>query len=91
MTFGTDPSLVFSEILGVIKGSEQAIGTQKQCLDRNTYLSHGRQGTFDHVKGAIYGLFNRYTEIKRKRQEYDAADRSAQFGNPPDGNHSIGL
>jgi hypothetical protein len=77
LTFGVDPALVFGEILGVIKGSEQAIGTRQRCLDQNSYLSKGRQGMFSHTKDAVYHLFNRYTELKRERQEYDAADRSA--------------
>ena len=73
-----DPALVFSEILGVIKGSEKTIGTQQRCLDRETYLSSGRQGIFSHAKEAVYELFVAYTKLKRQRQEYDAADRLAE-------------
>ena len=74
---GPDPALVFGEILGVIKGSEKAIGTQSRCLDLDTYLSSGRQGMFSHTKEAVYDLFTVYTKLKREKQEYDAADRSA--------------
>ena len=74
---GSDPALVFSEILGVIKGSEEAIGTQQRCLDRDTYLSHCGQGVLPETKEAIYDLFTAYIKIKRQHQEYDAADRSA--------------
>ena len=77
-----DPALVFGEILGVIKGSERAIGTQHRCLDRDTYLSGdgqgiSRQGMFSYTKEAVYELFTAYTKLKRRNQEYDAADRSA--------------
>ena len=67
--------MVFGEILGVIKGSEAAIGTEERCLDEDTYLSTGGQGMLPHTKEAIYALFNAYTKIKRRYQEYDAADR----------------
>lgn len=79
-----DPALVFGEILGVIKGSEEAIGTQQRCLDRDTYLSNSRQGSFSHTKETIYDLFTAYTKLKRERQDYDAADRSVQFNDPPE-------
>ena len=79
INFGADPALVFGEILGVIKGSEQAIGTKNRCLDQDTYVSSGRQGMFSHTKEAVYELFNSYTTLKRRRQEFDAADRSAGF------------
>jgi len=77
VTFGVDPALVFGEILGVIKGSKQAIGTQQRCLDRDTYLSNRHQGTPSHAGDTIYDLFTAYTKLKRECQEYDAADRSA--------------
>lgn len=74
--FGVDPALVFGEILGVIKGSEQAIGTRQRCLDQDSYLSSGRQGMSSDTKDTVYDLFKSYTKLKRERQEYDAADRS---------------
>lgn len=77
VTLGADPALVFGEILGVIKGSEKAIGTPQRCLDRDTYLSSGRQGMFSHRKEDVYELFIAYTKRKRQHQEYDAADRLA--------------
>ena len=75
--FGVDPALVFGEILGVIKGSERAIGTQQRCLDQETYLSSNRKGVFSHTKDTVYELFTAYAKFKRERQEYDASDRSA--------------
>ena len=74
--FGPDPALVFGQILGVIKGSEEAIGTQQRCLDQDAYLSTNGQGLLPHTKEVIYDIFTAYTRIKQQYQEYDAADRS---------------
>ena len=71
---GSDPALVFSEILGVIKGSKEATGTPQRCLDQATYLSGYGQGMLSHKKEAIYALFIAYTKMKQQHQEYDAAD-----------------
>ncbi|KAF9647525.1 hypothetical protein BDM02DRAFT_3187952 [Thelephora ganbajun] len=73
-----DPALVFGEIMGVIKGSEEAVGTQQMCLDRETYrsLSCRTQGTFAHKRDEIYDLFMAYTKLRDQRQDYDTADRS---------------
>ena len=79
MNFGWDPALVFGEILGVIKGSEAAIG-KEGCLDKDTYLSSGGRsgrGISAKTKETIYALFNAYTRIKQEYLEYDAADQSA--------------
>lgn len=63
--------------MGVIKGSEEAVGTPHRCLDWETYmsLSHRTQGTFAHKRDEIYSLFAAYTKLKRQKQAYDAADR----------------
>lgn len=76
-TIALDPALVFGEFMGVIKGSEDAIGTKDRCLDQESYksLSIRSQGTFSHKRDDIYDLFTAYTKLKRLRQEYDAADR----------------
>ena len=76
-TSGLDPALVFGEFMGVIKGSEDTVGTKDRCLDRESYksLSVRSQGTFPHRRDDIYDLFIEYTKLKRQRQEYDAADR----------------
>ena len=66
--------------MGVIKGSEAAIGKEGGYLDKDTYLSSGGRsgrGILPQTKEAIYALFNAYTKIKQEYLEYDAADRSA--------------
>ena len=63
--------------MGVIKGSEDTVGTENRCLDRESYklLSVRSQGTFSHKRDDIYDLFMAYAKLKRNRQDYDAADR----------------
>jgi len=73
---GLDPALVFGEFMGVIKGSEDAIGTKERCLNRESYksLSTRSQATFSHKRDKIYDLFVAYTRSKGQGN-YDAADR----------------
>ena len=77
MTIGDlDPALVFGEFMGVIKGSEDAIGTKLGCLDQMAYesLSVRSRGNFSHKRREIYHLFMVYMKLKKQRQDYDAAD-----------------
>ena len=71
-----DPALVFGEFMGVIKGSEDTIGTKHRCLDRESYksLSVRNQATFSCKRDDIYDLFVAYTK-RKGGVEYDAADR----------------
>ena len=70
-----DPALVFGEFMGVIKGSEDTVGTKNGYLDREAYksLSFRTQATFSHKRDEIYDMFVAYE--KRKVFDYDAADR----------------
>ena len=72
-----DPVLVFGEFMGVIKGSEDTVGTKHRRLDRDSYksLSARSQGTFSHKRDEIYDLFIAYEKRKREEVDYDAADR----------------
>ncbi|KAI0716097.1 hypothetical protein C8T65DRAFT_606293 [Cerioporus squamosus] len=78
LTKGLDPTLVFGEFMGVIKGSELALERPEGYLDRDTYygLSHRTQGTFANQREGIYKLFNAYLKRKKERGDYDAADRT---------------
>ena len=75
-TDNLDPALVFGEFMGVIKGSEDTVGTKQRCLDRESYksLSARSQATFSHKRDDIYDLFVAYTKLKGG-WDYDAADR----------------
>ncbi|EMD41416.1 hypothetical protein CERSUDRAFT_89982 [Gelatoporia subvermispora B] len=78
LTKGLDPMLVFSEFMGVIKGSENTLSTANGYLEKEAYssLSHRTQGTFATQREVIYKLFQAYLKRKRERGEYDAADRT---------------
>ena len=70
-------SLVFSEFMGVIRGSEQTLNTINGYLDRVAYqnFSHRLQATFASQRDNIYSLFLSYLKHKQGRGDYDAADR----------------
>ncbi|KAI0089815.1 hypothetical protein BDY19DRAFT_86920 [Irpex rosettiformis] len=78
LTKNLDPALIFAEFMGVIKGSEDSVQTEKGYLDRDQYLqvSHRQQGTFSGRRDAVYMLFQAYLKMKRERREWDAADRT---------------
>ncbi|KAF8261744.1 hypothetical protein EI94DRAFT_1809815 [Lactarius quietus] len=78
LTKGLDVSLVFSEFMGVIKGSEMTLDSENHFLDHETYLnlSSRTQATFASRRKEIYILFETYLKMKRDRREYDAADRT---------------
>ena len=63
--------------MGVIEGSENAVGTKGRCLDRESYtsLSARGQATFSHRRDEIYDLFEAYRKQKKRQGDYDAADR----------------
>ncbi|TFK51884.1 hypothetical protein OE88DRAFT_1483274 [Heliocybe sulcata] len=78
LTKGLDPSLVFSEIMGVIKGSEQSLKFQSCCLDREAYnaVSHRSQSTFASQRDLIYSIFENYQSLRSQRRELDNVDRT---------------
>ncbi|PBL01521.1 hypothetical protein ARMGADRAFT_984178 [Armillaria gallica] len=75
---GLDPALVFSEIIGVIKGSTETLSEEKWYLSRATYLglSKRRQSTFAGQRCEIYQLFELYMRKMKLRGEYDTGDRT---------------
>ncbi|KAL0573766.1 hypothetical protein V5O48_008193 [Marasmius crinis-equi] len=78
LTKGFDPSLVFSEIMGVIKGSEEACRSDERYLSRSAYeqLSTRMQATFATQRSRVYELFKQYLREKRLNGDYDSADRT---------------
>ncbi|KAG6867452.1 hypothetical protein C0993_002572 [Termitomyces sp. T159_Od127] len=77
LTKGLDPALVFSEIMGIIKGSENTTTSDHGYLDRKTYeeLSERTQPTFATQRNTVYSIFEAYQNQKRQQGDYDAADR----------------
>ncbi|RPD59351.1 hypothetical protein L226DRAFT_617323 [Lentinus tigrinus ALCF2SS1-7] len=78
LTKGFDPMTVFSEFLGVIKGSETTVGTRGGYLDRQAYLALSTRSypTFASNRAGVYDLFEAYLRLTRKRRERDSADRA---------------
>ncbi|EGN93944.1 hypothetical protein SERLA73DRAFT_78326 [Serpula lacrymans var. lacrymans S7.3] len=74
---GLEPSLVFSEFIGVIKGSEESLSMPERYLDVDTYIkfSHRSQSTFALQRGPVYELFEHYQKWKQQQGVRDAADR----------------
>ncbi|EIN13313.1 P-loop containing nucleoside triphosphate hydrolase protein [Punctularia strigosozonata HHB-11173 SS5] len=77
LTKGLDPALVFSEFLGIIKGSEQTVLNERSSLDLTTYenLTGWSQSTFARHRRRIYSLFEAYTKRRVQLGQYDATDR----------------
>ncbi|KAJ7755559.1 hypothetical protein B0H16DRAFT_1540848 [Mycena metata] len=75
---GFGPSTIFSEFLGVIMGSEQALLSKHFCLEREAYLNLADRGhsTFAGQRERIYDLFKKYVSQKRRLGDRDAADRT---------------
>ncbi|KAI6106479.1 hypothetical protein EV401DRAFT_513423 [Pisolithus croceorrhizus] len=75
-TFG--PWLVFSEFMGVIKGSETAFYSPNGILDRQTYLNLSTRAypVFAEDRHSLYSAFELYSKLKCKRYGYDMADRT---------------
>ncbi|KAL5518531.1 hypothetical protein ACEPAH_213 [Sanghuangporus vaninii] len=73
-----DPALVFSEFIGIIKGSQESLEAPDGYLSRETYLdlSKRTRSTFANDRDRIYRLFERYLALKRPYRDYDIADRA---------------
>jgi hypothetical protein len=70
-----------SQILGVIKGSEESLAYENGFLDRKGYegFSDRMQPAFSSHRVAIYQIFQSYLKLKQERGDYDAADRFLQL------------
>ncbi|PBK59143.1 hypothetical protein ARMSODRAFT_1027641 [Armillaria solidipes] len=70
--------LDLSLCLGVIKGSAETLGKEKQHLSRAAYLdlSKRQQSTFADQRCEVYKLFELYMRKKKLRGEYDTGDRT---------------
>ncbi|KAF9493953.1 hypothetical protein BDN71DRAFT_1027051 [Pleurotus eryngii] len=78
LTRRLDPALVFSEIMGIIKGSEKTLTCPEWFLDHSAYMDLGHRAfsTFADNRATVYEIFLAYTKQKRANGDYDAADRS---------------
>ncbi|KAF8816728.1 hypothetical protein BYT27DRAFT_7237858 [Phlegmacium glaucopus] len=69
---------VFSEIMGVISGSEQAVMSESGYLDRDTYENFSLRGqsTFADHRPRIYDIFLSYRKRKISLGDFDVAERT---------------
>jgi len=70
--------MVFSEVMGVIQGSEEALESRKRYLDQNTYENPKDRSRFtcSEQRSPIYAIFELYLKLKQKDGRRDAADRT---------------
>ncbi|PFH50711.1 hypothetical protein AMATHDRAFT_85569, partial [Amanita thiersii Skay4041] len=78
LTKGLDPYMVFSEIHGVIQGSERAAQSPQQYLDLGAYesLSMRTNATFSRMRSTIFTLYQSYQKKRREYGHFDAAERT---------------
>ncbi|KAG0703070.1 hypothetical protein DFH29DRAFT_918710 [Suillus ampliporus] len=78
LTKNLNPWLVFSEFMGIVKGSEHALSCTEGVLDRPNYLRlpHRSNPNFANQRGILYDMFESYTKFKRQRRHHDVADRT---------------
>ncbi|KAG8737474.1 hypothetical protein FRC10_008158 [Ceratobasidium sp. 414] len=72
LTRNLDPGLVFSEILGVIKGGGEVLSRD----DYVSNLSHRKSPLLLHARDRVYAIFEAYSKQARTRNQIDAADRT---------------
>jgi hypothetical protein len=78
LTRDLEPNLVFSEIIGVIKGSQAALESADGHLTRDAYVEQLSWRQFPLLASArarIYSIFEVYTKHKASRFDIDEADR----------------
>lgn len=66
-----DPALIYSEILGVIKGYGRNLSMDEYLSD----LSYKKSPLLADVRHQVYAIFEAYTKQSRLYGEIDAADR----------------
>lgn len=72
------PELLFSEIMGVIKGSSSS-AMSLEPLTRDQYLSRSTKATqafsAETDRERVYAAYERYEKLKKQRNEVDELDR----------------
>nr|GAT61403.1 predicted protein [Mycena chlorophos] len=77
LTKGFDAMTVYSQIMGVIKGSEAALRSKRSYLDREGYMAaNSQRAVASDQKSRTYDLFERYLAEKKRRGDLDVADRT---------------
>eukprot|EP00058_Branchiostoma_floridae_P027802 XP_002613293.1 hypothetical protein BRAFLDRAFT_118709 [Branchiostoma floridae] len=69
------PTLVWMEIMSIIKGSVEAVETKEGFLSREEYLEIGKKrAEFTGDRDKIYDIFQTYQHEKRQRHMFDEMD-----------------
>ncbi|KAF8439470.1 hypothetical protein L210DRAFT_3480852 [Boletus edulis BED1] len=78
LTRGLEPWLVFSEFMGIIKGSEKSLSCPGGFLDEEAYCSLPARSnpTFANQRPTVYATFEAYCRLKKERRHHDVADRT---------------
>ncbi|KDN35986.1 hypothetical protein RSAG8_11137, partial [Rhizoctonia solani AG-8 WAC10335] len=78
-THGLEPNLVWSEIIGIIKGSQAAFTSKEGYLSRIEYVEGLSQRQFSllaPVRAKVYSIFELYIRRKTAQHDTDEADRT---------------
>ncbi|CUA75351.1 TPR and ankyrin repeat-containing protein 1 [Rhizoctonia solani] len=77
---GLEPAFVYSEIMGVIKGSSEAIESPDGFLSRDQYFGRVARKSLNQLREKlreqIYSIFEHYRKLRSERYERDPADRT---------------
>ncbi|CUA70034.1 TPR and ankyrin repeat-containing protein 1 [Rhizoctonia solani] len=77
---GLEPAFVYSEIMGVIKGSSEAIESPDGFLTRDQYFGRVARKSLNQLdeklREQIYSIFEHYRKLRSERYERDPADRT---------------
>jgi ATP-dependent exoDNAse (exonuclease V) beta subunit len=75
---GVSAALVFAEVMGVIKGSVEALVSPAGHLSEQAYLALAQQRTSSLTvlqRQQVYSLYLQYERYKRQAWQYDHMDR----------------
>ncbi|EUC54068.1 UvrD-helicase domain protein [Rhizoctonia solani AG-3 Rhs1AP] len=75
LTRNLNPALVFSEILGVIKGYGRNLTVDEYLSE----LSHKKSPLLMDVRDRVYAIYEAYTKLCNQRFEIDNADRTQKI------------
>ncbi|KIY69309.1 hypothetical protein CYLTODRAFT_489012 [Cylindrobasidium torrendii FP15055 ss-10] len=75
-----DAPLVYNEIIGIIKGSEEATQESQGYLSKKLYeRTTARRGLLGERSSEVYQLFKNYNSKKNFEGSYDVADRTQEI------------
>ncbi|KAK0066179.1 TPR and ankyrin repeat-containing protein 1, partial [Biomphalaria pfeifferi] len=76
MSLDCHPSLIWTEIMSFIKGSNEALETEHGYLDEKQYINIGskRAPNFNHDRQLVYLAFEYYKNFMKKKNWFDETD-----------------